>query len=106
MGGIITISSISLYPINYVWVSWRRGFIPRDNNITISNISLYPISLYPISTVVHNKYEQLIIIKNIKLQPVPPSMRSEALSVILSGVNSASNDIDGGTGCNYIFFFR
>ena len=49
LGEIITISNISLYPINYVWVSWRRGFIPRDNNITISNISLYPISLYPIS---------------------------------------------------------
>ena len=44
--------------------------------------------------------------KNIKLQPVPPSMPSEALSVILSGVNSASNDIDGGTGCNFKYFFQ
>ena len=24
-------AKVSLYPINYVWVSWRRGFIPRDN---------------------------------------------------------------------------
>ena len=31
-------------------------------------------------------------------------MPSEALSVTSSGVNSASNDIDGGTGCNFIFF--
>ena len=33
--------------------------------------------------------------KNIHLQTVPPSM---------SGINSASNDIDGGTGCNFIYF--
>ena len=28
-----------------------------------------------------------------------------SLSVRLSGVNNDSNDIDGGTGCNFIFFF-
>ena len=41
----------------------------------------------------------------IKLQPVPPSMSSESLSVRLSGINSASNDIDGGTSCNFIIYF-
>ena len=40
-GGIDFWAKLSLYPISYVWTSWRRGFIPRDNNI---NISLYPIS--------------------------------------------------------------
>ena len=34
-GGIDFWAKLSLYPINYVWVSCRRGFIPRDNNITI-----------------------------------------------------------------------
>ena len=38
-GGIDFWAKLSLYPINYVWISWRRGFIPRDNNITISNIT-------------------------------------------------------------------
>ena len=38
LGKTITISNISLYPIHYVWVPCRRGFILRDNNITISNI--------------------------------------------------------------------
>ena len=31
-------------------------------------------------------------------------MPSESLSVRLSGINSASNGIGGGTGCNFIFF--
>ena len=39
--------------------------------------------------------------KNVKLQPVHPSMASESLSVRLSGTNSASNHIDGGTSWNY-----
>ena len=39
-----------------------------------------------------------------KLQPVPPPMPSESLSVRLSGINSASSGIGGGTGCNSIFF--
>ena len=39
-----------------------------------------------------------------KLQPVPPSMPSEAQSVRVSGINSTANDIDGGTGFNLIFF--
>ena len=43
-------------------------------------------------------------LKNIKLQPVPPSIPSELLSVRISGINSASNGIEGGTGCNFIFF--
>ena len=41
--------------------------------------------------------------KNLKLQPVPPPMPSESLSVRLSGISSASNGIGGGTGCNFIF---
>ena len=41
--------------------------------------------------------------KNIKLQPVPPSMPSEALSVLFLDIHSASSGIDGGTGCNFIF---
>ena len=44
-------------------------------------------------------------IKNIKLQPVPPSMPSEALSVLFLDIHSASSGIDGGTGCNFIFFY-
>ena len=43
--------------------------------------------------------------KNIKLQPVPPLMPSESLSVRLTGINSASNGINGVTGCNFIFFW-
>ena len=42
--------------------------------------------------------------KNIKLQPVPPLMPSESLSAKLTGINSASNGINGVTGCNFIFF--
>ena len=51
VGGLDFWAKLSLYPINYVWVSWRRGFIPRHNNITILDIVIYYISLYPISTV-------------------------------------------------------
>ena len=32
-------------------------------------------------------------------------MPSESLSVRLTGINSASNGINGGTGCNFIFFW-
>ena len=32
-------------------------------------------------------------------------MPSEALSVLFLDVHSASNGIDGGTGCNFILFF-
>ena len=42
--------------------------------------------------------------KNIKLQPVPMSMPSEALSVRISDNHNASSGIDGGTGCSFIFF--
>ena len=42
--------------------------------------------------------------KNIKLQPVPPSVPSEALSVRISDIHNASSGIDGDTGCNFIFF--
>ena len=42
--------------------------------------------------------------KNIKLEPVFPPMPSESLSVRFSVINSASNGISGGTGCNFIFF--
>ena len=50
-GQIITITIISLYPINFVWCICGWGKILRDNIITISNISLYPLSLYPLYTV-------------------------------------------------------
>ena len=43
-------------------------------------------------------------IKNIKLQPVPPSMPLEALWVSQNRTDGASDGIDGGTGCNFIFF--
>ena len=43
--------------------------------------------------------------KNIKLQPVPPSMSLEALFTPDNLTDSASDGIDGGTGCNLIFFF-
>ena len=42
--------------------------------------------------------------KNIELQPVPPPMPLESLSVRFSMINSASNGIGRGTGCNFIFF--
>ena len=35
---------------------------------------------------------------------MPPSISSEALSVRLLDIHSASSGIDGGTGCNFIFF--
>ena len=43
--------------------------------------------------------------ENIKLQPVPPPMPSESLSVRFSEINRASNCIGGVTGCNFILFF-
>ena len=43
--------------------------------------------------------------KNIKLQPVPPSMSLEALFTPDNLTDSASDGIDGGTGCNLIFLF-
>ena len=39
-----------------------------------------------------------------KLQPVPPSMPPEALLITKNGTDSASDGIDGGTGCNFIYF--
>ena len=50
-------------------------------------------------------FRDRIEVKNIKLQPVPPPMPSESLSVRLSGINSASNGIGGGTDCNFIYLF-
>ena len=44
-----------------------------------------------------------IITKNIKLQPVPSSMPSPSLTVRSSGINSASNGIEGKIACNFIF---
>ena len=43
-------------------------------------------------------------VQNIKLQPVPPFMPSETLSILYLDIDSASNGIDGGTSCNFIFF--
>ena len=48
--------------------------------------------------------EKIISKKNIKLQPVPPPMPSESLSVRFSEINSASNGIGGVTDFNFIFF--
>ena len=36
---------------------------------------------------------------------MPPLMPSESLSVRLTGINSASNGINGGISCNFIFFW-
>ena len=43
-------------------------------------------------------------IKNIKLQPVLPSMPLEALWISRNRTDSASDGINGGTGCSFIFF--
>ena len=39
-----------------------------------------------------------------KLQPVPPSMPPEALLITKNRTDSASDGIDGSTGCNFIYF--
>ena len=44
--------------------------------------------------------------KNIKLQPVTPLMPLEALLIPVNLTDSDSDGINGGTGCNFIFFFR
>ena len=43
--------------------------------------------------------------KNIKLQPVTPFMLLEALLIPVNLIDSDSDGINGGTGCNFIFFF-
>ena len=43
--------------------------------------------------------------KNIKLQPVTPLMPLEALLIPVNLTDSDSDGINGGTGCNFIFFF-
>ena len=42
--------------------------------------------------------------KNIKLQPVTPLMPLEALLIPVNPTNSDYDSINGGTGCNFIFF--
>ena len=42
--------------------------------------------------------------KNIKLQPVTPFMLLEALLIPVNLIDSDSDGINGGTGCNFIFF--
>ena len=42
--------------------------------------------------------------KNIKLQPVTPLMPLEALLIQVNLTDSDSDGINGGTGCNFIFF--
>ena len=42
--------------------------------------------------------------KNIKLQPVTPLMPLEALLIPVNQTNSDYDGINGGTGCNFIFF--
>ena len=44
--------------------------------------------------------------KNIKLQPVTPLMPLEALLIPVNFADSDSDGINGGTGCNFIFYFR
>ena len=44
--------------------------------------------------------------KNIKLQPVTPLMPLEALLIPVNLTDSDSDGINGGTGCNFIFFFK
>ena len=43
--------------------------------------------------------------KNIKLQPVTPLMPLEALLIPVNPTNSDYDGINGGTGCNFIFFY-
>ena len=42
--------------------------------------------------------------KNIKLQPVTPLIPLEALLIQVNLTDSDSDGINGGTGCNFIFF--
>ena len=42
--------------------------------------------------------------KNIKLQPVTPLMPLEALLIPVNPTSSDYDGINGGTGCNFIFF--
>ena len=42
--------------------------------------------------------------KNIKLQPVPPLMPSEALFIPVNLTGSDFDGINGGTGCNFIYY--
>ena len=42
--------------------------------------------------------------KNIKLQPVTPLMPLEALLIPVNPTNSDYDSINGGTGCNFIFY--
>ena len=42
--------------------------------------------------------------KNIKLQPGTPLMPLEALLIPVNITDSDSDGINGGTGCNYIFY--
>ena len=44
--------------------------------------------------------------KNIKLQPVTPLMPLEALLIPVNLTDSDSYGINGGTGCNFIFFLN
>ena len=43
--------------------------------------------------------------RNIKLQPVTPLMPLEALLIPVNLTDSDSDGINGGTGCNFIFFY-
>ena len=44
--------------------------------------------------------------KNIKLQPVTPLMPLEALLIPVNLTDSDSDGINGGTGCNFIFWYN
>ena len=51
------------------------------------------------------KISKIAMRKNIKLQPVAPSMPPEALLITKNRTDNASDGIDGGTSCNFIFIY-
>ena len=55
----------------------------------------------------NDRFVEVIVFhpKNIKLLPVPPSMPLEAPLIPDNLTDSDSDGIDGGTGCNFIYFF-
>ena len=54
-------------------------------------------------TMTKSKFLKLLCEKNAKLHPMPPSMQPEALLITQDLTDSASDGMDGGTGCNFIF---
>ena len=82
-------------------ISFSKVFGPPYTNIS-NQTNTFQMKLVTCEVVMQYEY---VLEKNIKLQPVPPSMPSEALSVLFWDTHSASSGIDGGTGCNFVFFY-